>query len=450
MEDKSKQDELIRFFEENNYDKAVIDQAKADFEYGLSAEQVSIYKVRRIKDAERSLISGAMRLKMPQELITNMVNHRYKEAQYAAVIGEYESGTELSVINDVMKEFRTGHDIKATFTQVKERMANSMEKPPEPEPEESIKEKTEPVAEDKPESPESPPKQEPAEPGVSSQDFMETMKMMMDTFSNTVQKQFERMDKRDEELRQSSLNKDAEKSLNDTIVRLEGELANSRKDLSAAAGVVSEREREIRRLKNDLEDRDKSIKDSLSEKEAEIKKLREEMEQMKAGESSRYSENTVAGTTSVPAFGNGNSNASAATASGNSDVFSNVSAATGNAMSQQVMGSAGTDKAYNGNYSTTMVMPDGRQIPIQVERMERKSSGLAALMSKLLPKGPAKTLLTRMIEGRYSGAQLSEVVYAYDKKLDEAEVQELLDANLPPEEMHGIIDVVAAAKGGEA
>jgi hypothetical protein len=45
---------------------------------------------------------------------------------------------------------------------------------------------------------------------------------------------------------------------------------------------------------------------------------------------------------------------------------------------------------------------------------------------------------------------LSEVVYAYDKKLDEAEVQELLDANLPPEEMHGIIDVVAAAKGGEA
>jgi hypothetical protein len=430
MEDKSKQDELIRFFEENNYDKAVIDQAKADFEYGLSAEQVSIYKVRRIKDAERSLISGAMRLKMPQELITNMVNHRYKEAQYAAVIGEYESGTELSVINDVMKEFRTGHDIKATFTQVKERMANSVEKPPEPMPEETIKEKTEPVAEDKPESPESPPKQEPAEPGVSSQDFMETMKMMMDTFSNTVQKQFERMDKRDEELRQSSLNKDAEKSLNDTIVRLEGELANSRKDLSAAAGVVSEREREIRRLKNDLEDRDKSIKDSLSEKEAEIKKLREEMEQMKAG--------------------NSNSNASAATASGNSDVFSNVSAATGNAMSQQVMGSAGTDKAYNGNYSTTMVMPDGRQIPIQVERMERKSSGLTALMSKLLPKGPAKTLLTRMIEGRYSGAQLSEVVYAYDKKLDEAEVQELLDANLPPEEMHGIIDVVAAAKGGEA
>ena len=70
-------------------------------------------------------------------------------------------------------------------------------------------------------------------------------------------------------------------------------------------------------------------------------------------------------------------------------------------------------------------------------------------MSKFLPKGPAKTLLTRMIEGRYSGKQLAEIVYAYDNKLNEAEVKELLDANLPAEEMHGIINVVAAAKGGE-
>lgn len=70
-------------------------------------------------------------------------------------------------------------------------------------------------------------------------------------------------------------------------------------------------------------------------------------------------------------------------------------------------------------------------------------------MSKFLPKGPAKTLLTRMIEGRYSGEQMTEIIYAYEKHLNEDEVQELLDANLPADEMHGIINVVAAAKGGE-
>jgi hypothetical protein len=435
-------EEIIAQLEKEMYNKLMIDLVREDLEFGLSKEQIDLYKSKKRHYEQRREISNAMRQGVPDELVARFSGGRYTEQQLSIFTTEYMEGFSVEKLFEIMDSTQSGYDMKEACAKVKEKLSNTREKE-----EEQPEVKTEPVAEDKPESP---PKQEPAEPGVSSQDFMETMKMMMETFSNTVQKQFERMDKRDEELRQSSLNKDAEKSLNDTIVRLEGELANSRKDLSAAAGVVSEREREIRRLKNDLEDRDKSIKDSLSEKEAEIKKLREEMEQMKAGESSRYSENTVAGTTSVPAFGNGNSNASAATASGNSDVFSNVSAATGNAMSQQVMGSAGTDKAYNGNYSTTMVMPDGRQIPIQVERMERKSSGLAALMSKLLPKGPAKTLLTRMIEGRYSGAQLSEVVYAYDKKLDEAEVQELLDANLPPEEMHGIIDVVAAAKGGEA
>jgi hypothetical protein len=44
---------------------------------------------------------------------------------------------------------------------------------------------------------------------------------------------------------------------------------------------------------------------------------------------------------------------------------------------------------------------------------------------------------------------MTEIIYAYEKHLNEDEVQELLDANLPADEMHGIINVVAAAKGGE-
>ena len=97
-----------------------------------------------------------------------------------------------------------------------------------------------------------------------------------------------------------------------------------------------------------------------------------------------------------------------------------------------------------------MVTADGKVIPIQVERTERKSPfGIAALMSKLLPKSSTKTILTRMIEGRYSGEQLAELEFAYSKGLDENEVNELIEANLPADEMHGIINVVAAAKGGE-
>jgi hypothetical protein len=404
--------QVITQLENERYNKQMIDLVREDLEFGLSKKQIEMYKSKKLHYEQKREISNAMRQGVPDDVVSKFSGGKYTEQQLSIFTSEYKEGFSVEKLLEIMDSTQSGYDMKEACAKVKEKLSNTKEKE-ETQPE--VKE--EPAAEEKPESSDNTQKQKQAESGISSQDFMETMKMMMETFSNTVQKQFERMDRRDEEMRQTSLNNDAEKMLNNTIARLEGELANSRKDLSAASGVVNERDQVIRKLKNELEDKDKTIKDSLSEKDAEIKKLREEMEQMKAG--------------------NSNFNASVATASGN-------------AMLQQVMGSAGTGKAYNGNYATTMVMPDGRQIPIQVERIERKSSGLTALMSKLLPKGPAKTLLSRMIEGRYSGAQLSEVVYAYDKKLDEAEVQELLDANLPPEEMHGIIDVVAAAKGGEA
>lgn len=410
MEGKAKQEELISFFKNKNYDEDVITLAKDDFEAGLSVEQVSIYKVRRLKQKERLLISKGLRLGIPFEMISGMVDHRYKEAQFAAVVSEYESGTEISVIKEVLDEFRTGHDITETFKKVKERMADTKEKPAETEHTEgnmddnNVTEALDTV--DKTASAGS--------GAISGKDFIESMKMVMDTFSNTMQMQFERMDKRDEELRNSLLDKETEKLLNDRIVSLESQLADSKKDLSAASGVVNKREQQIHSLQTDMDTRIKE----LYQKDEEIKKLREEMERMKTENNSNGEVNQSAGKPSAGKPGN------------------------------QVV--SGNKAAHTANYTLNVTMPNGKQIPLQVERDEKKSqSGLSALMSKFLPKGPAKTLLTRMIEGRYSGEQLSEVMYAYQNHLEEAEVQELLDANLSPEEMHGIINVVAAAKGGE-
>lgn len=423
MEDKSKQDGLISFFEENYYDEDVIRQAREDFEAGLSAKQVSIYKVRRLKPKERQLISKGMRLGIPSEIISGMVNHKYKEAQYTAVISEYESGTDISVIKDVMSEFRTGHDITETFRQVKGRMADTKEKSVEADNTDDKMEDSD-AAENKEDASKSASVNGGA---ISSKDFLESVKLMMDTFSNTMQMQFDHMNKRDEEFRKSSLDKEAERMLNERITNLESQLADSKKDLSAASGVVNEKDQIIRSLQSDLEDKDKSIQESLSQKDAEIKKLREEMEQMKSG--------------NIPMNGYSGSSGNSFAAGENGP--QTVESQAGNTIQ-------GAGAGHTPNYTVNLTTANGKQIPLQVERTERKSqSGLSALMSKFLPKGPAKTLLTRMIEGRYSGEQLTEVMYAYEKHLDEAEVQELLDANLPPEEMHGIINVVAAAKGGE-
>lgn len=432
MEDKSKQDEIISSFKNENYDEEVIALVKDDLEAGLTEDQVSIYKVRRLKPKERQLISKGMRLGIPSEVISDMVNHKYKEAQYTAVIDEYESGTDISVIKDVMSEFRTGHDITETFRQVKERMADTKEKPAEPE---TTEDRTEEAVSDNPQSEDSGSSSNGGT--ISSKDFLESVRLMMDTFSNTMQMQFDHMNKRDEEYRQAH-DSEAEKILNDKISSLESALEDSRKDLSAASGVVSEKEQMIKSMQSDIDSRTKE----LSAKDDEIKKLREEMEQMKTG--------------NIPISGSGSSAAVGSQVSSAVDSTSgqSIQSAVGDGRLPQAIrnmaGSGVQSVAHTPNYTVNLTTANGNQIPLQVERTERKSqSGLSALMSKFLPKGPAKTLLTRMIEGRYSGEQMTEIIYAYEKHLSEDEVQELLDANLPADEMHGIINVVAAAKGGE-
>ena len=405
-------EQVISQFEQEKYNKPTLDLVREDLEFGLSKKQIEMYKSKKLRYEHRRAISNAMRQGIPDDVVVRFSGGRYTEQQIAIFTDEFMEGFGADKLFEIMDSTQSGYDMKEACGKVKGKLSNTKEKKEEPEPEKSLEEDIadEKAGEDK--------KLDASVTGISGQDFMETMKMMMDTFSNTVQMQFDRMDKRDEEFRKSSLDKEAERMLNDRITNLESQLADSKKDLSAASGVVNEKEQIIRSLQSDLEDKDKSIQESLSQKDAEIKKLREEMEQMKSGSNTMGGFSQPAGNPSVSVAGEHSA--------------------------------SGGMADHTANYTMNVTMANGRQIPLQVERTERKSqSGLSALMSKFLPKGPAKTLLTRMIEGRYSGEQLAEVMYAYQNHLEEAEVQELLDANLPPEEMHGIINVVAAAKGGE-
>lgn len=405
-------EQVISQFEQEKYNKPTLDLVREDLEFGLSKKQIEMYKSKKLRYEHRRAISNAMRQGIPDDVVVRFFGGRYTEQQIAIFTDEFMEGFGADKLFEIMDSTQSGYDMKEACGKVKGKLSNTKEKKEEPEPEKSLEEDIadEKAGEDK--------KLDASVTGISGQDFMETMKMMMDTFSNTVQMQFDRMDKRDEEFRKSSLDKEAERMLNERITNLESQLADSKKDLSAASGVVNEKEQIIRSLQSDLEDKDKSIQESLSQKDAEIKKLREEMEQMKSGSNTMGGFSQPAGNPSVSVAGEHSA--------------------------------SGGMADHTANYTMNVTMANGRQIPLQVERTERKSqSGLSALMSKFLPKGPAKTLLTRMIEGRYSGEQLAEVMYAYQNHLEEAEVQELLDANLPPEEMHGIINVVAAAKGGE-
>ena len=417
-------EQVVAQLENEKYNKATLDLVREDLEFGLTKRQIEMYKSKKLRYEQRREMSNAMRNGVPDDVVAKFSSGKYTEQQLSIFTEEFVEGFKLEKLLEIMDGTQSGYDMKEACARVKDTLSNTKEKPKEPEPKpepetpaEELKDTKEPVVE----------KQVIIQPAVGTKEFLDSMQKMVDVFSDTMQKQFERMDKRDEELRREHDN-EAERSLNNRITQLEKELSDSKKDLSAASGVVSDKEQIIRSMQSDMDNKSKE----LSIKEEEIKKLREEMEQMKTGNvSAVISDNTHS-------------------ASDNNSVVSGGTSPTGHTVSEDGAGIPKVSPNHTGNYTMNLTMANGKQIPIQVERTERKSPfGISALMSKFLPKGPAKTLLTRMIEGRYSGEQLAEIVYAYDNKLNEAEVKELLDANLPAEEMHGIINVVAAAKGGE-
>lgn len=98
----------------------------------------------------------------------------------------------------------------------------------------------------------------------------------------------------------------------------------------------------------------------------------------------------------------------------------------------------------NGNYQTYLTTADGRKIPVQIEHTQtRKPKGMLAMMSKLFTGSPSqKALLNMLIDSRLKPAQLAEIKRAKDNHFTDEELKDLIECDLPAEEMAGIINVI--------
>ena len=98
----------------------------------------------------------------------------------------------------------------------------------------------------------------------------------------------------------------------------------------------------------------------------------------------------------------------------------------------------------NGNYQTYLTTADGRKIPVQIEHTQtRKPKGMLAMMSKLFTGTPSqKALLNMLIDSRLKPAQLAEIKRAKDNHFTDEELKDLIECDLPAEEMAGIINVI--------
>ena len=98
----------------------------------------------------------------------------------------------------------------------------------------------------------------------------------------------------------------------------------------------------------------------------------------------------------------------------------------------------------DGSYQTVLTTPDGKMIPVQIEGTStKKPRGVLAMAARLFSGTPSqKSLLNMLIDSRLKPAQLREIKRAKDNHFSDEELKDLIECDLPAEEMAGIIDVI--------
>ena len=97
----------------------------------------------------------------------------------------------------------------------------------------------------------------------------------------------------------------------------------------------------------------------------------------------------------------------------------------------------------------TVMLPNGAFYPIFIERTEPvKPAGFMKRASGLFKKEtPAKALINQLIDEKLSKEQLQQILRAVRLHFSKTEIKDLIESDLPAEEMENIIDVVLADKG---
>lgn len=100
-------------------------------------------------------------------------------------------------------------------------------------------------------------------------------------------------------------------------------------------------------------------------------------------------------------------------------------------------------------YVQTVMLPNGAVYPIFIERTEPvKPAGFMKRAAGLFKKEvPAKALINQLIDKKLNKEQLTQILRAVRLHFSKIELTDLIESDLPADEMESIIDVVLANKG---
>ncbi len=100
-------------------------------------------------------------------------------------------------------------------------------------------------------------------------------------------------------------------------------------------------------------------------------------------------------------------------------------------------------------YVQTVMLPNGAIYPIFIERTEPvKPAGFMKRAAGLFKKDvPAKALINQLIDKKLNKEQLLQILRAVRLQFSKTELTDLIESDLPADEMESIINVVLAQRG---
>ena len=406
---------ILSGYRKRNLSEYVISRAEEDLKSGLSKNQVDLYAGRKLPDANVKAMSEALHMGSSAKLVRKLAN--MDEYRLKIVLSEVKGGMSEDKILDVLSKDATAHGMQQLFSQIKADMANTKE----PDKEEARQEEDG--------------KEEGKETVTSSQDtpykpedIAKAMEPVLVKFTEglteALKPNLEYMNRMTESMHEMQARfagengRDSEGRLNEELDRLEKQVKELQSDLASSAGVIKSKETEIGRLK-------------------------EEMAMLKDGQRT----NQTAAEMQIPAAGNAgaipfnnNSNSGQYTSDNTAKSGTGIKDDTDTVPDT----AAGKKPVLMGNCRTVLRAADGTEIPVQIERTEaRRPKGMMAMAARFFGgTQPQKALLNMLIDKRLSPEQLKEIKRAKDSHFSDDELTDLIESDLPAEEMAGIIDVI--------
>ena len=402
---------LLSGYRTRHLSKYVLELAEADLKSGLTKSQVDLYAVRKIEEANVKAMSEALHMGASTKLVRKLAN--MDEYSLKIVMDEIRGGMFEEKILNVLSKNATPHGMQQLFSQIKMDMANTKKEPDKPKDAENKEE-----AEIKPQG-------ESESGSYKPEDIAKVMEPMFIKFTEglteALKPNLEYMNRMADSVNemQSRIagDREQENRLNEELDRLERQVRELQNDLASSAGVIQSKETEIGRLREEMA----KMKDGLMDNEA-VKTVR--------AQKPVYDNRDHAG--------NGNTGIQY---SGSDKNYSEHQTVTDR---KKTDGVPDKKPVIMGNCQTVLRAPGGNEIPVQIERTEaRRPKGVMAMAAKLFNGTESqKALLKMLIEKRLTPEQLKEIKRAKDNHFEDDELTDLIESDLPAEEMAGIIDVI--------